>query len=215
VSVGATFYALPWLGIFAKGHFGRTDFSFKYKLSKGFDPKSDLANEDGPIEAGLRAGIVTWKALTLDIFAGYEITPYRPNFRINSAKLNTPFGPYDCTEFCRRHADFRYNPSQLNADATLHVRLWRFVPRLGPQYQRLAAVFDPRLDQEATDTIGLSGSEPEKAGAELSGIKHIPAVSPGLTVELPYGLALDAEMTFVPTEISNFMTVRTGAAWSY
>jgi len=214
-SLGATFYALPWLGLFTRAHYGRTDFSFAYTLSKGFKLTSEMANEDLSLEAGTRVGIVSWKMLTLDAFASYEITPYQPRFRVNAAKVDTPFGQFDCKEFCSEHADFRYNMSQLNAGATVYARLWRFVPRLAFQYQRLSASFDPRLDPKAAETIGLFGFDQAKAKDDLSGVKHIPSVSPGLSVELPHGFTLDAECSVVPTKISNFMTVSAGASWSY
>jgi len=214
-ALGVAFYPLPWLSLFTKAHFGHTDFSFNYGLAKGFALASKTSNEDFSLEGGLRIGVVAWKILSLDVFGSYEITPYEPRFRIGSAKLDTPFGSFDSTEFCRRHADFRYNLSQLNAGATLYVRLWRFVPRFAVQYQRIAATFDPRLDQEATDTIGLFGFDPKEAKDDLSGVMHIPAISPGLAVELPYGLAVDLEMTTTPTAASNFMTGRVGISWTY
>ena len=214
-ALGVAFYPLPWLNLFTRAHFGRTDFAFDYELSKGFNLASKTSNDDFSLEGGLRVGVVTWKILSLDVFGSYEITPYQPRFRIRSADLDTPFGPFDGADYLRQHADFRYNISQLNAGAAVYLRLWRFVPRLAVQYQRLAATFDPRLDKEAADAIGLFGFDQEKAKQDLSGVKHIPAISPGLNVELPYGFALDAEMTFVPTKGSNFLTGRVGVSWSY
>ncbi len=214
-ALGVAFYPLPWLSLFARAHAGHTAFSFKYGMSDGFDLASSQSNGDFSLEGGLRVGLVSWKILSLDAFASYEITPYWPRFRIDSAKLNTPLGPYDATDFCRQHADFRYNLSQLNAGLTLHVRLWRFIPRLSVQYQRLAATFDPRLDSEAAATIGLFGFDQEQAKNDLSGVKHVPAISPGLTVALPRGFALDLELTTVPTGSSNFLTGRVGVTWTY
>ncbi len=214
-ALGAAFHPLPWLNLFARAHFGRTDFSFNYGMSEGFDLASKVSNDDFSLEGGLRIGLVSWKILSLDVFASYEIMPYRPRFRIDSAKLGTPFGPYDATDFCRQHADFRYDLSQLNVGVTLHARIWRFIPRLAVQYQRLAATFDPLLDEEAAATIGLFGFDREKARNDLSGVKHVPAVSPGLTVELPYGFALDLEITTTPTEASNYLTGCAGVSWTY
>lgn len=214
-AITAGFYPLPWLLLYGGAHFGRTDFSFRYDMTDGFDLASTVANDDVSLEAGLRIGIVQWRGLGLDVFASYEITPYQPRFDIKSARLGTPFGQFDVTDFTREHADFRYNLSQLNAGISVRYRIWRFVPRLGFQYQRLSATFDPRLDEEAAETIGLFGFDQDKAKDDLSGIMHIPAISPGLTVELPFGLALDAEFSIVPTDRSDFLTVRAGLCWTY
>ena len=209
------FYPLPWLHLFTGAHFGHTDFAFKYDLSDGFDLASSVANDDVSVEAGLRIGVAQWRGLAVDVYASYEITPYYPRFGIRSAELGTPFGRFDATEYTRDHADFRYNLSQLNAGISVRYRIWRFIPRLGFQYQRLAASFEPRLDAEAAGTIGLFGFDQDEAREDLSGVMHIPSISPGLTVELPYGLALDVEVSIVPTDRSDFLTVRAGVVWTY
>lgn len=215
-SVGATVYALPWLGFYAGTHFGVTESSFKYELSENYLMDGGLKNVDVSLEAGTNIGIVAWGPLTLDVFASFEFTPYEPQMDIASAGITNPkYGRFDCQELCSQHLGFRYNVNQLRAGLVVHGRIWRFVPRLGLEYQRLGGKFDPIMDEEAQRIIGALGFDPKKVSDDLSGTAHLPVISPGLIVELPYGLGLNAELSFVPVKTSNFMTIRAGIFWSY
>jgi hypothetical protein len=204
-----------WLSAYSKLHVGRTHLSFNYGLDKDFLLTSQAdGRHDLSLEFGLAATALRWRWLSLDAFVSYEFTPNRPRFSIASAGLASPFGDKDITDYCRDHADFRYDLSQLNAGLNLRARFGRWMPRIGLQYQRLSAVFDPRLDGDAAALIGLFGFDPEKAKNDLSGVKHIPAISAGLMVRLPYDLAIDVEGTTTPTQASDFWTIRFGLSWS-
>lgn len=212
---GAAFSPWRWLSAYSKLHVGRTHLSFDYGLASGFALSSETdGRQDLSLEFGLAATVMRWRWLSLDAFVSYEFTPDRPKFGIASAKLDSPLGGKDITDYCREHADFRYDLSQLNAGINLRAQFGRWIPRVGIQYQRLSAVFDPRLDGDATALIGLFGFDPEEAKKDLSGVRHIPAVSAGLMVRLPYGLALDVEGTTTPTQASDFWTIRLGVSWS-
>lgn len=215
--VGATVYFFPWLGVSTNVHVGVLDSSFKYALSGGYRMDSALRDRGMTVETEAHIGVFASDPVLLEVFAGYEFAPYQPRLTVSSAMIDTPLGEFDCSKICRHHMDFSYELDDLYAGLAAHVRLWRFVPRLAVRYQRISAKFDPRIDREAETLLGSYGFDPEVMRNDLSGEAGFPTVSPGLYVDLPYGLGLDAELNAAPLKIrsSTFMTFRAGVSWSY
>ncbi len=214
-AIGVGYSFAPWLKLQTKLHVGHTHFSFRdYGVSEGTTLSGDVSGSaDVSVEFGLSSSWRVWKGLSLEGFANYEVIPYRPNFTINGATLDSPLGVLDVTDYARQHAGLDYRFDKLNVGAGASWRLGRWIPRLRISYLRLSGSFRARLDSDAAGLVAIFGYDARKAPDLLDRTIDAVAFAPGLTVELPRGLAIDLEVSTTPVGDSWFFTGTVGLVW--